>query len=160
MATFNSALFSAQDETRVATGRLAEPNLASGTVEFAIVPYTLAGTEDEATPDIIKLCLLPAGAIPIPELSAVICETDPGTALTLDVGTAADPDGWLRGLAFTVAARLGAMDGTLPAWLTTKTPIVADTGSGNAVVYATVALGTALTAGTKLQFVLAWKRAR
>jgi hypothetical protein len=48
---------------------------------------------------------------------------------------------------------------TAPAWAV-PTPIVADTGSGNAKVYATVKTATAPVAGVNVYFVLAYKRGR
>lgn len=156
MATFNSALYSAQDEDRIASGRLASSNIASGSVEFACIPYTLAGTE--AANDIINLMLLPPDAIPVPLLSRVF-SADPGTALTLDVGTADNDDGFADGIALAAGGLVEFTSGTAPAWLV-QTPVVADTGSGNAVLYATVKTATALTASVVLYFLIAFKRGR
>ena len=91
MATFASVHYALQKEDRANPSRLSTPNVASGRVEFAYIPYALAGTE--AANDIINLCVLPAGAVPIVPLCHVTCSADPGTTLTLDVGTAGDPDG-------------------------------------------------------------------
>ena len=95
MATFASAQYALQKSDRANTSRNAPENITSGTVEFAVIPYTLAGTE--AAADIINLCVLPAGVIPIPSLSHVVCVTDPGTAFTVKIGTAGDDDGWVSG---------------------------------------------------------------
>lgn len=160
MATFTSAQFDLQNEARTTNiSRLGTANVASGTVEFAVIPYTLAGTE--AAADIIKLCLLPAGAIPVPQLSKCTCDTDPGTALTVKVGTAADDDGIAAAVAMTVPGDVAftAASATQPAALA-ATPIVADTGSGNAVVFATVSTATALNAGVIVYFTIAFKRGR
>lgn len=159
MATFTTAIYDAQASDRANPSRLAAPNLASGTVEFAVVPYTLAATE--AAADIIKLCVLPAGAIPVPQLSKCTCSADPGTALTVKVGTADDDDGIAASVAMTVAGDVAftPASGTMPAALA-PTPIVADSGSGNAVVYATVVTATALTANVIVYFTIAYKRAR
>jgi hypothetical protein len=147
--TFTTTNYDAQSESRVNPSRLAATNVVSGSVEFAVVSYTLAGTE--AAADVVNLCLLPAGAIPIPELSSVTASADPATTdssdpenpitgvLTIDIGTAADTDGWADGIDLSAGGKVSAVSGTLPAWVTTKTPIVANTGSGNAIVYATVA---------------------
>lgn len=160
MATFNTAIYNAQNEARANPSRLSEANIASGEVEFAIVPYALAGTEEESTSDTIRLCLLPGGAIPIPELSKVVCAGDPGSALVVDIGTAENPDGWADGITLSSGGSVECTSGTFPSWTIQKTPLVPDAGSGNAVIYATVATGTALTAEVVLHFVLAWKRAR
>lgn len=159
MATFTTAIYDAQASDRANPSRLAAPNLASGTVEFAVVPYTLAGTE--AAADIIKLCVLPAGVIPVPQLSKATCSADPGTALTLKVGTAADDDGIAAAVAMTVQGDVGftPASGTMPAALA-PTPLVADTNSGNAVVFATVSTATSLTAGVVVYFTIAYKRGR
>lgn len=41
---------------------------------------------------------LPAGLVPVPALSYVAVETNPGTTLTLDIGTAEDPDAYADGI--------------------------------------------------------------
>ncbi|SKB08735.1 hypothetical protein SAMN02745166_05014 [Prosthecobacter debontii] len=162
MPTFETPIYGQQKPDRSNPGVLAPANIVSGDVEFAIIPYTLVGTE--AASDIIKLCLLPKDVIPLPHLSSLMCSDDPGTALTLDVGTAADADGWGNGVALTTAAKVEfcSITGTaanIPAWLV-PTPLAPDTGSGNAVVYATVMTATALTAGVIVYFVLAYKRGK
>jgi hypothetical protein len=159
MATFNTTQYTAQLESRANKARLAEKNVASGSVEFAVIPYTLAATE--AATDVINLMLLPAGAIPMPALSSIVCQTDPGTALTFDIGTAADVDGWGDGVALTDKGKVEftATAHTQPAW-NTQTPAVADTGSGNAIVKATVMTATSLTATTVVTFILAYKLGR
>lgn len=156
MATFTTALFDAQDTARANTSRLAAPNIASGEIEFARIPYTLAGTE--AANDVIKLGVLPAGAIPIPQLSEVF-SADPGTTLTLDVGTADDPNGFADTIVLSAGGKVNFTSGTAPAWLT-QTPVVPDSGSGNAVLYATVKSANTLTASVVLYFLIAFKRGR
>jgi hypothetical protein len=160
MPTFATAFYTATKEARLATGRLGASNISSGTVEYAVIPYVLAGTE--AAADVINLCLLPAGVIPVPELSKMVCMSDPGTAFTVKIGTAADDDGWAVSLAATVAGAVETLisGGTAPAWMVTPTPLVADTGSGNAIVKATVSTATAITATTVIHFILAYKRGR
>ena len=159
MATFTTAQYDLQKTDRANISRLATPNVASGTVEFAVIKYTLAGTE--AANDIIKLCVLPAGCIPLPQLSSCIANTDPSAGtLTLDIGTAEDPDGWANDILMATGAHALATSGTFPAWVE-PTAIAADTGSGNAVVYATVAAASASPdAGDILYFTLAYKRGR
>jgi hypothetical protein len=159
--TFTTTLYDAQKADRANPSRLAAPNLASGTVEFAVARYTLTAGTDEAAADLINLCVLPAGAIPIPHLSKVVCDADPGTAFTIDVGTADNPDGWGDAIALTTAGIIEfvAAAHTMPAWLA-PTPIVPDAASGNAIVYATVVTSTAPVAGVNIDFVLAYKRGR
>ncbi|SKA88909.1 hypothetical protein SAMN02745166_01506 [Prosthecobacter debontii] len=159
--TFETPIFALQKKDRANTSRLAPPNIASGDVEFAIIPYTLTGGTDEAAADIIKLCVLPKDVIPLPHLSSIICDADPGTAFTVDVGTADNPDGWGDGVALTTAGKVEfcAAAHTMPAWLA-QTPLVPDSGSGNAEVFATVVTSTSPTAGVNVIFVLAYKRGR
>jgi hypothetical protein len=159
--TFNSAQYLLEIPTRANPSRLAPANVSSGDVEYAVIPYVLTSGTDEAATDIINLCILPAGCIPVPQLSSITCSADPGTAFTVDVGTAANTDGWGDGVALTAAGKVEfcAAAHTQPAWLV-PTGLVADTGSGNAVVYATVDTSTSPTAGVILYFTLAYKRAK
>lgn len=161
--TFTTAQYDLQVATRANTARLATAGIASGDVQIARIPYTLTSGTDEAANDIIKLCVLPAGAVPLPELSSITCDADPGTAFTVDVGTADNTDGWGDGVALTTAGKVEfcAAAHTQPAWLA-RTPLVADAteagaGAGNAVVYATVMTSTSPTAGVILYFNLAFK---
>lgn len=161
MPTFETPIFEAQKASRINPSRLAAPNLASGEVEYAVIPYTLTSGTDEAAADILKLCVLPKGVIPLPHLSSIVCDADPGTAFTVDVGTADNPDGWGDGVALTTAGKVEfcAPAHTMPAWLA-QTPLVPDSGSGNAEVFATVVTSTAPVAGVNVIFVLAYKRGR
>ena len=163
MPTFTTAQYDAQVATRANTSRLADGNVASGEIQFATIPYVLTSGTDEAADDILKLMVLPKGAIPMPALSSITCSADPGTAFTVDVGTAENPDGWGDGVALTTAGKVEfcAAAHTQPAWLA-QTGIAADTteagaGAGNAVVYATVITSTSPTAGVILYFTLAYK---
>lgn len=161
MPTFETTVYAAQDPTRENPSRLATQNSASGEVEFATIAYTLVGTEDAA--DIINLCVLPVGAIPVPQLSNVTCSADPGTTLTLDIGTAANADGWADGIVLSSGGQVACTNTAIPAWVA-PTALTADTSSfatqGSAVVYATVASASTLTADVVLYFTLAYKRAK
>lgn len=164
--TFTTTQYDAQEATRANTSRLAESNVSDGPIEFAIIPYTLTSGTDEAADDLIDLCVLPKGAIPVPQLSSIICSADPGTAFTVDVGNASNPDGWGDGVALTAAGEVHfcAAAHTQPAWLV-KTALAADTteagaGAGNTKIYATVVTSTSPTAGVVLYFVLAYKRGK
>jgi hypothetical protein len=161
MPTFDTTHYAAQKTARANPSRFAPPNVSSGEVEFAVIPYALTSGTDEAADDIINLCVLPADVIPLPQLSSITCNDDPGTAFTVDVGTAANVDGWGDGVALTTAGQVEfcAAAHTAPAWLA-DTPLVEDTGSGNAIVFATVKTATAPTAGVILYFTLAYKRSR
>lgn len=164
MASFDTTLYGLQKTERTTTPtRLPAPNQASGQVEFAVIPYTLTGTE--AAADTINLCVLPGGIIPVPALSSCVCVTDPGTAWTLKVGTAELDTGWAASVAMTVPGKVEfcAASATQPGWLT-PTKIAADTadgvgaGPGDVQVYATVITATGTTASTVMYFILAYKR--
>src|SRR5947207_14879888 len=100
---FTSAIYDAESASRVNTSRLAVIN--PDQVFFKTVPYVFTSGTDEAASDTIALCYLPAGSIPVPQLSSASCDIDPGTAFTFDVGTAADVDGWGDGVALTVLGK-------------------------------------------------------
>lgn len=158
MPTFETTTYAAQKPTRANTSRNLAAGAVDGDVEYATFSYTLAGTE--AANDIINLCILPSGVVPIPGLSKMVQSATVGTAMTIDVGTANNDDGWgdgIVGLTTDGVVEFAAAAHTAPAW-NTPTNLVADTGSGNAVVFATVKTATSLTAGTVLNFILAYKR--
>lgn len=155
MASFDTTHYGLQKPTRANTSRNATPNITDGEVTYARIPYTLAGTE--ASNDTINLCILPAGAIPMPGVSSVTCSQDPGTTLTLDIGNANDPDGWADGIVLSSGGQVACTNTAIPAWATTNHQLVPDTGSGNCVIYATVASANTLTAGTVLMFTLGYK---
>jgi hypothetical protein len=158
MATFDTSVYTAQKSDRTNTSRNAAPNLVSNDIQFATVSITT--TTGYATNDIIRLCVLPAGSIPVPQLSFVTTDIAVDS-LTIDVGTAANTDGWADGVVLGAAVgnlQFCAAGITQPAWVA-ETPLVADTGSGNAIVYATVMADSTPAAAT-LTFVLAYKRGR
>ena len=158
MATFDTAVYTAQKSSRANTSRNAAPGIVSNDIQYARVPITT--TTGYATNDIIRLCVLPAGVIPCPELSFVTTDIAVDS-LTIDVGTAANTDGWADGVVLGAAVgkhEFCAAAITQPAWVT-ETPLVADTGSGNAIVYATVMADSTPAAAT-LTFNLAYKRGR
>lgn len=158
MPNFTTAIYDAQKEGRANISRLAGANLASGEVEYAVVKYTTVGTE--ASADTIQLCVLPQGAIPIPALSKVQRMASPGTTFTITIGTAAAAAGWANGIVLGGAAgQVEFNSAGTPAW-NDQTPIVPDTGSGNAIVVATLTTVGSPATGAVLYFVLAYKRGR
>lgn len=158
MATFETSVYAAAKPDRSNPSRLAQPNNASGNVEYVRCKYTLLGTE--AAADKINLCVLPYDQIPLPGHSFVF-SADPGTTLTMDIGTAADPDGWADGLVLSNGGKIDCLGGSTPApaWVE-STPLVADTGAlnvaGSAAVYATIVSANTLTPGVVLYFTLAY----
>jgi len=158
--TYNTANYSAQTPTRLNPSRLQLPNVASGSVQFATILHTLVGSESSANGgDVINLAILPAGVIPLPQLSSVSCEV-PGTSspsLAVDVGTASDAAGW--GHATLTAGGLVPMmgAGTPPSFFN-PTPLAEDAATkGNVTVFAKVTAAANLTAGRKVVFTLAYK---
>src|SRR5205085_1442778 len=111
MTIYQTTLHAAQDADRLNPARLPAPNQAGGAVQLAVVPYALDG--DEAADDKIQLCVLPAGAIPIPGLSFVDAE-DPGTTLTADIGYASDPDALADGITLSSGGQVAFTSGTMP----------------------------------------------
>lgn len=133
------------------------PAPVSKKLEFMRIPYTLLGTEDDDDPtSYIYLCELPPGSIPRPEYSNVVCSADPGTALTIDIGTAADPDGWADGMVLDAGSVVQCLAPAIPAYMV-KTELAADTGQKNVAVYATLQTATTLTAAVILYFCLAYE---
>lgn len=156
MATLKTANYLLQAADRANTSRRSSLNVASGEIEVAVIPYTLTGAE--ATNDILNLCVLPAGAVPVLHLCC-INNIAAGTALTAKVGTAADDDGLFIAAAIQAAGTKQMLTAAPPAWVV-PTPLVADTGSGNAIVFATLTLVTTPTAGVTVYFNIAYKRWR
>ena len=157
MAVFETTLYAAQDPLRANISRLAAPNLAGGDIEFATITYSMVDTE--AATDTINLALLPAGCIPVPALSSVVC-ANPGTALVIDIGTAADVDGWADGAILSSGGEVKCNSAANAAW-NAPTPLVADDATDdNAMVYATVMTATSLSGTVDLIFTLAYKRGR
>lgn len=153
MATFETSLYAAQKPDRSNPSRFAAANLAGGEISFARCSYTLLGTEGAA--DIINLLELPEGASVVPQLSSVTCSADPGTTLTIDIGTAANADGFADGIVLSSGGQVAFTNTAIPADVA-PTKLVADSGEKNATVYATVASANTLTADVVLYFVIAY----
>jgi len=152
MATFETSIYAAQNPDRVNPVRLPAPNLASGEVHMAVVPY-VAATEDESTNDVIKLCILPVGAIPIPGLSFVDCEAMASTQYVVDIGYASNPDAIADGIQLKDAGHILATSGTMPADAITPAPLAA----ADTTIYASMMTITGITAGKKAVFHIAYK---
>lgn len=155
MPSFNTPLYNAQIGTAGQTPAVSYPlaEYVAGKVRYAIVPYSLAGTE--ATNDLLYLVKLKIGAVVIPSLSRIVCE-DPGTALTLDIGFLSNPDALCDGAALTTAHDVSftlAPSVTATAAQYVPVPIAS---SADSVIYATIVLATVPTAGAKLLFLIAY----
>ena len=100
--------------------------LVNGDDALGIVLYATAQITIPATPTVgDKLRLIPAEMVPlggvvIPQLSHVFLATDPGTALTLDIGTATNDDAFADALALNTAGLFSfAASATVPAGIAT-----------------------------------------
>jgi hypothetical protein len=104
MATIKTALYDAQDNERL--DQRADGRLLGGEIRFAQCSYTTTATT--AAIDVLKLCLLPAGAIVIPGLSFVDTE-DCGTDISIKIGdddTTADDDRYSTAISLATAGRI------------------------------------------------------
>jgi hypothetical protein len=142
--------------------------IVSATSTTAVLSVAATATGSSLTLsafDVINLCTLPVDAIVIPGLCHVTCLTDPGTALTLNIGSIAAPTGIAASMALTVVGTVysAIAGGTMPAWLTPTplvpdaTPIPALANSGNVVIRAAITVATSLTASTGMVFCIAYK---
>jgi hypothetical protein len=99
--------------------------------------------------------LIPDGAAYAPALSWVYPVTDPGTALTLDVGPSSDPDALANDLALTTAGTTGGVVqfdecSTAPLAMTSRVRHV-----GGEDIVATVTVSTSVVA-TVIEFCIAY----
>lgn len=117
---------------------------------------TLAVVEligNEAVNEVSILVELPVQTQIFPEESYVVALTDPGTALTVDIGDKLDPDRYAANMALTVPGKVDFIASGIPAGVVTRHTI----GNATRKVILTVKLSTAPTAGAKLMFKLAYK---
>jgi len=105
---------------------------------------------------LIPAAALPVGAVFCPEESWVYCETDPGTALTLDIGPVSNPDALADALALTVIGETNGKvtfdkSATMPLGISDPITIL-----DQEAVLATVMVSTAVVA-TVIQFCIAYR---
>lgn len=153
MATLYTDTATAQLRTRANTSRLPAP--VSKQTVFLKVPYTLVGTEDDNEPHTLVLCYLPAGIIPRPDLSNVTCSADPGTALTIDIGSEDNADGWADGMVLDSGGQVACNAPAIPAYMA-LTELDADDGYRDVAITCTIETSTTLTAAVILYFNLAY----
>jgi hypothetical protein len=113
-----------------------------GTVKILRAQYTTTGSE--AANDTFNLCYLPKGASVLRSLSAVSC-VDPGTTLTLDIGTSSNADVYADGIVLSSGGTIGfgsAVAGTAadlaPATTTDNTAVIVTVASANTVTASVV----------------------
>src|SRR5688572_16432455 len=154
MAERTTTVYDAQVDTRVKQARL--PAAQGRKVNYTRYAYTLVAA-DETENDTIAICVLPPGVSPRPDLSSVVLSADPGTALTIDIGTAEDVDGWADGMVLDAGLQVMCCAPVVPAWMA-RTELAADSGKKYTKVYATIKTGTTLTIpGAVVYFCLAWE---
>ena len=113
--------------------------------------YALLGTE--AATEIINICRNYPEMHLKEHLSAVNAE-NPGTALVIDIGDAADADGYADGLVLSAGGTI--LLSSAPG-VRMFTPVITDdrdSGGQGEWIYATIATATSLTAAQKLVFEL------
>lgn len=166
MANHNTPTYDLQKPDRLNPTRLLDANVVSGTVEFAVIPYTTLVTYTSG--DVIKLCVLPADCQPLPLLSKFTSQVTTGGASTaINIGSAGVPTGYCQPTV--IAGNLGDLGFTKnavtqPVW-GVPTDLVADTVNAANVnngttIQATVTTGGTLTAGVQCYFLLAYKRGK
>lgn len=148
MPNFKSDLITAKDSANI-SDKQTDGRKTSGNPFLLVAAYTLLGTETVA--DTIQLGDIPAGAIIDPGKSFVVCQ-DPGTTLTVDIGTAADPDGIADGIVLSAGNKVECCSTAIPAYGFAPPDITEQTR-----VYATVASAGTLTEGAKLLFYIGYR---
>lgn len=151
MPTFNTPTYLLQIGSG-ASPLLPQANFANAKLRYATIRYALAGTE--ATADILNLVRLKPGVVILPQLSKITCE-DPGTALTLDIGFASNPDALCDGAALTTAHDVfftGAPSVTAVDQQYNPVALAA----GDELIYATLVLVDTPTAGAEIVITLAY----
>ena len=157
MASYDSDVYKAQDPGRVNPSRLLDKDVISGSVEYAVISHTLT---NESAGDTINVCLLPAGVIPVPQLSRVTFSGVMNNAFELRVGTAATPSGWFSLQNIDQPGDWGCSAPASVAQWTVATPLVADPGSDAAKIVARVTATDGPNGGAVLTFLLAYKVGR
>lgn len=124
-------------------------SLTGGTLKALLATYTTTGSE--ATSDTFSLCYLPKGAVVARGDSYVSC-VDPGTTLTLDIGTSANADVYADGIVLSAGGTVtfgSAVAGTAGDLAFAAT-------TDNTQVIVTLASAGTVTASTVLYFTIAY----
>jgi hypothetical protein len=149
-ALTDSSLFTAQAAALIdGSERPSRTQNVGGTVKMLRAQYTTTGSE--AGNDTFNLCYLPRGASLIRSLSSVT-SIDPGTTLTLDVGTSANPDVYADGIVCSAGGTVlfgSAVAGTAG-------DLVPATVADNSAVIVTLASASSITASVVLYFSIAY----
>lgn len=158
MATWSSTLYTAQ-----AGGAGASLNAganfplaknAYGKLRIVQVPYTMNG--NEATNELINLCILKAGSRVLANRSWLTAENS-ATTLTLAVGDASDSGRYANGLTLSNTTFNGSFTGGTDQYVPTDVTVAVppDSATDQTVVKAKVLSQGSITAGKKLLFTIA-----
>jgi hypothetical protein len=129
---------------------LKDPALYNGLIQFIYATVTLSSSA--AVNDTITITQpLPVGSTVIPHLCSAICHADPGTALGLDVGDAADADRYSAGLSLSSGGVVAfTTPSTIPAGILTPLKVVSP-----APIIARLTTATSITNNSKISFCIA-----
>ena len=125
MATINSDTYTLQTAS-IETSQV--PN--NYRLGKPVVMYTAkiaCGTSFDAAADTANLFIVPAGMLPVPELSSVTCD-DFGTTFTVDIGTSDDADCYADGISLAAAGSVafsGGAQAIAPVATTEATTVIA-----------------------------------
>ncbi len=124
-------------------------NATGGTLKCLLASYTTTGSE--AANDTFNLCRLPKGAIVSRGNSFVSC-VDPGTTLTLDIGTSSNADVYADGIVLSSGGTVGFGDTVAG----TAGDLAPAATTDNSTVIVTIASANTVTASTVLYFTVAY----
>jgi len=151
-ALTNSSLFTAQAAALLDGSErpTRSPSaLTGGTLKALLATYTCTGSEAGA--DTFNLCYLPKGAVVARGDSYVSC-VDPGTTLTLDIGTSANGDVYADGIVLSAGGTVTF--GSTVAGTAGDLAFAATTD--NTAVIVTLASAGTVTAGVVLYFTVSY----
>jgi hypothetical protein len=131
-------------------------DLTNGDLRFAEATYTCTGSE-AATGDNIEVCVLPVGAVPVPELWRVSNEASMGGSVIAipTIGDSADADRY-SATSISVNSSTAGSAAVTAAVATSVLPRYTVTADTQRVV-AAITRTNAVTAGKKISFLIAYK---
>jgi hypothetical protein len=124
-------------------------SLTGGTLKCLLATFTTTSTN--AANDTFNLCYLPKGAVVARGNSYVSC-VDPGTTLTLDIGTSSNPDVYADGIDL-AAGKTVAFGSTLAG---AEADLAFAATTDNTPVIVTIASAGTVTTGVVLYFTIAY----
>ena len=154
MATFYADI--APSDLTLNVRNRSNSDLTHGDVRYAEATYTATGTE-AATGDSIEVAVLPVGATPLPELFRVSHEASLGGSVVAipTIGDASDADRY-SATSISLNSSTANSQAVTPAVATSVLPRYVVTEATQRVV-AAITRTTAVTAGKKISFLIAYK---